>query len=63
MKISLVLRVFVPFALGYCVVSILRSINAVIAPYLVRDLDLSATELEHYPTKWNHLTGIILPRG
>ncbi len=20
-------------------------------------------ELEHYPTKWNHLTGIILPRG
>ncbi|MDA1324060.1 MAG: MFS transporter [Proteobacteria bacterium] len=45
MKTSLVLRIFVPFALGYCVVSILRSINAVIAPYLVRDLDLSATEL------------------
>jgi predicted MFS family arabinose efflux permease len=45
MKTSLVLRVFVPFALGYCVVSVLRSINAVIAPYLVQDLGLSATEL------------------
>lgn len=45
MKTSLVLRVFVPFALGYCVASILRSINAVIAPQLVRDLGLSAAEL------------------
>lgn len=41
----LTLRVFTPFALGYLLVSIFRSINAVIAPDLVRDLQLSATEL------------------
>ncbi len=41
----LTLRVFTPFALGYLLVSIFRSINAVIAPDLVRDLHLSATQL------------------
>lgn len=59
MKVSLVLRVFVPFALGYCVVSILRSINAVIAPYLVRDLDLSATELG-FATSIFFLTAVLM---
>ena len=38
-------RVFVPFAIGYLCVSIFRSINAVIASDLVRDLDLSASGL------------------
>ena len=41
----LAVRVFVPFAIGYLCVSIFRSINAVIAPELVRDLDLSASGL------------------
>jgi predicted MFS family arabinose efflux permease len=59
MKPSLVLRVFVPFALGYCVASILRSINAVIAPYLVRDLDLSATELG-FATSTFFLTAVLM---
>jgi len=59
MKTSLVLRVFVPFALGYCVVSILRSVNAVIAPYLVRDLGLSATELG-FATSTFFLTAVLM---
>ena len=42
---SLALRVFLPFALGYFVSSIFRSINGVIAPDLVRDIGLDATEL------------------
>ena len=42
---SLALRVFLPFALGYFASSIFRSINGVIAPDLVRDLGLDATEL------------------
>ena len=45
MSIALAVRIFVPFALGYFVASIFRSINAVIAPVLVRDLGLSASEL------------------
>ena len=59
MKPSLVLRVFVPFALGYCVASILRSINAVIAPYLVRDLNLNATELG-FATSIFFLTAVLM---
>ena len=59
MKTSLVLRVFVPLALGYCVVSILRSINAVIAPYLVGDLYLSATELG-FATSIFFLTAVLM---
>ncbi len=45
MSSILAVRVFVPFAIGYLCVSIFRSINAVIASDLVRDLDLSASEL------------------
>lgn len=42
MRASYALRIFSPFALGYFLASIFRSINAVIAPDLVRDLGLSA---------------------
>jgi MFS family permease len=45
MSITLVVRIFIPCALGYFLASIFRSINAVIAPDLVRDLGLSASEL------------------
>lgn len=45
MSTMLMVRVISPFALGYFLVSIFRSINAVIAPDLVRDLDLGATGL------------------
>ncbi|NQV55496.1 MAG: MFS transporter, partial [Rhodospirillales bacterium] len=41
----LVLRVFLPFAFGYFASSAFRSINAVIAPQLVRDIGLDATDL------------------
>jgi len=44
MNISL-LRVFIPFALGYVISYMLRTINAVIAPDLVAELQLSAGEL------------------
>ena len=39
------LRVFIPFALGYFLSYLLRVVNAVIAPDLVRDLGLSASDL------------------
>jgi MFS family permease len=45
MTAALTIRIFTPFALGYLLVSIFRSISAVIAPELVRDLGLGATEL------------------
>lgn len=45
MSTVLAVRVFVPFAVGYLCVSIFRSINAVIAPDLVRDLELTASGL------------------
>ena len=45
MTAMLALRIFIPFALGYFFASILRAINAVIAPHLVRDLDLGPVEL------------------
>jgi len=45
MSIILVLRVSFPFGLGYFLASTFRSINAVIATDLVRDLSLSASEL------------------
>jgi MFS family permease len=38
-------RVFVPFALGYFLSYLLRVVNAVIAPDLVRDLSLTAADL------------------
>ncbi len=41
----LVIRVFVPFALGYFLSYLLRVVNAVIAPDLIRDLGLDASDL------------------
>jgi MFS family permease len=38
-------RVFIPFALGYVISYMLRTVNAVIAPDLVAELQLSAGEL------------------
>ena len=40
-----IVRVFAPFALGYFLSYLLRVVNAVIAPDLVRDLGLSAADL------------------
>ena len=40
-----ILRVFIPFALGYFLSYLLRVVNAVIAPDLVADLGLSAQQL------------------
>jgi MFS family permease len=45
MFIVLVLRVFIPFGLGYFLASTFRSINTVISTDLVRALSLSASEL------------------
>ena len=39
------LRVFIPFALGYFLSYLMRVINAVIAPDLVRELGLTAADL------------------
>ena len=41
----LVIRVFVPFALGYFLSYLLRVVNAVIAPDLIRDIGLDASDL------------------
>ncbi len=40
-----VVRVFVPFALGYLLSYLLRVVNSVIAPSLIEDLGLSASDL------------------
>ena len=40
-----ILRVFIPFALGYFLSYLLRVVNAVIAPDLIADLGLSAQQL------------------
>lgn len=42
---STFIRVFVPFALGYLLSYLLRVVNAVIAPALIDDLGLSASDL------------------
>jgi MFS family permease len=39
------LRIFVPFAVGYFLSYLLRNVNAVIAPELVRELNFSAADL------------------
>jgi MFS family permease len=64
MTAALTIRIFTPFALGYLLVSIFRSINAVIAPELVRDLGLGATELG-FAVSALFLSGVIfqLPCG
>ena len=41
----LILRVFVPFACGYYLSYLYRTVNAVIAPDLVRDIGLDANQL------------------
>ena len=41
----IVLRVFLPFALGYFLSYLLRVVNAVIAPDLIRDIGLDASDL------------------
>ena len=45
MTLLTVLRIFLPFALGYYLSYVFRSINAVIAPDLVRDLGVDAGSL------------------
>ncbi len=40
-----VFRVFIPFALGYFLSYLMRVVNAVIAPDLIRDLSLTAADL------------------
>jgi len=42
---QIILRVLVPFAAGYLMTWLLRSVNAVVAPDLVRDLGLTASGL------------------
>lgn len=42
---AIFIRVFVPFALGYLLSYLLRVVNAVIAPALIEDLGLSASDL------------------
>ena len=42
---ALVLRVFIPFALGYYLSYLFRTINAVISPDLVADLGIDANGL------------------
>lgn len=42
---SLVLRVLVPLAAGFFLSNFYRSLNAVLSPYLITDLDLSARSL------------------
>ena len=45
MPVLLVLRIFVPFALGYLLASIFRTITAVITPELVADTGMDAGAL------------------
>ncbi len=42
---AIVLRVFLPFAAGYFLSYLYRTINAVLSPYLVAELGLDATDL------------------
>jgi len=42
---AVVLRVFLPFAAGYFLSYLYRTINAVLSPYLVAELQLDATDL------------------
>lgn len=41
----IIMTVFLPFALGYFMSYLFRAVNAVVAPYLERDLGASATDL------------------
>jgi len=42
---SLLLRLFIPFGMGYAISYLFRSVNAVIAPDLITDLGLTAADL------------------
>lgn len=42
---TLLLRLFIPFGLGYAVSYLFRTVNAVIAPNLISDLSLSSADL------------------
>ena len=49
-SLFLVSRIFLPFALGYYLSYLLRTVNAVISPDLTRELGLTAADLpEHLP--------------
>lgn len=43
--VAMVLRVFLPFAAGFFLSYLYRTINAVLSPYLVAELQLNATDL------------------
>jgi len=45
LKTSLLIRIFVPFAMGYFLSYLFRTVNAVISPDLVRDVGLDASSL------------------
>jgi sugar phosphate permease len=45
MRLSLALQVFLPFALGYFISYVFRTVNSIIAPNLVSDLGLTAADL------------------
>lgn len=45
LSLGLALRVFLPFALGYFLSYVFRTVNSIIAPNLVGDLGLSAADL------------------
>ncbi|NJN45375.1 MAG: MFS transporter [Candidatus Competibacteraceae bacterium] len=44
-RLAIILRVFLPFACGYFLSYLFRTVNAVISPDLVSDLNLDATDL------------------
>ena len=46
------IRIFLPFALGYYLSYLLRTVNAVISPDLTRELGLSAADLAHFDRPW-----------
>lgn len=45
MRLTLILRVFLPFAFGYWLSYLFRSINAVIAPDLIAGFGLRSDDL------------------
>ncbi len=45
LTVIMLMRVFLPFALGYYLSYFYRTVNAVIAPDLIRDLDINANSL------------------
>lgn len=61
---SLWLRIFLPFAVGYFLSYLLRNVNAVIAPELMRELNFSAADLGFLTSVYLAAFGIFqLPLG